>query len=148
MKLYTAPDPDGFLFSLISSSMFLTWQKTVGGRLKSDPSFSITLVWNNFPLPDMSAPARAKIIQAGEAVVKARQLYPNRTLAQHYSANAMSSELLDAHAALDRLVDRAFGIGKANPGFRERQEVLFSCYAELASGLLAGGPKKKRARTT
>ena len=28
---FHAQDPDGLLFALVSSSMFITWQKTVGG---------------------------------------------------------------------------------------------------------------------
>ena len=39
---FTCPDPDGFAFGIIESSMFLTWQKTVGGRIKSDLRFSKT----------------------------------------------------------------------------------------------------------
>ncbi|MFN3315980.1 MAG: type IIL restriction-modification enzyme MmeI, partial [Raineya sp.] len=46
MKIYWTIDPDGLQFALASSSMMITWQRTVGGRLKSDPSFSNTLVWN------------------------------------------------------------------------------------------------------
>src|SRR5699024_5793813 len=33
--VFQTPDEDGLQFALISSSMFITWQKTVGGRLKS-----------------------------------------------------------------------------------------------------------------
>lgn len=61
-KLYTATDPDGFLFAIISSSMFITWQKAVGGRLKSDLNFSNTIVWNNLPLPEVDPKLRAQII--------------------------------------------------------------------------------------
>lgn len=41
--VFTAVDPDGLLFGLISSSMFMAWQKAVGGRLKSDIRFANTL---------------------------------------------------------------------------------------------------------
>lgn len=33
-KVYTCIDPDGFAFALISSSMFITWQKTTKVRLQ------------------------------------------------------------------------------------------------------------------
>src|SRR5699024_6962353 len=49
-QTFKAADPDGFAFGIASSSMFITWQKTVGGRLKSDYRFSNTIVWNNLPL--------------------------------------------------------------------------------------------------
>ena len=64
-KIYACPDPDGFAFAIISSSMFITWQKTIGGRLKSDPSFSSTIVWNNLPLPSITDQLRTQIIKVG-----------------------------------------------------------------------------------
>ena len=79
-KVYTCPDPDGFVFAIISS-MFITWQRTVGGRIKSDPSCSTDIVWNNLPLPAVSPEVRAQIIKAGEGVLKARALKPDRSLA-------------------------------------------------------------------
>jgi hypothetical protein len=48
---FHAVDVDGFLFGIISSSIFLVWLDTVGGRIKGDPRFSNTLVWNTLPLP-------------------------------------------------------------------------------------------------
>lgn len=42
-SVYTALDPDGLLFALVSSSMFITWQRTVGGALESRLRFSNTL---------------------------------------------------------------------------------------------------------
>src|SRR5699024_3280521 len=57
--VYGAVDPDGVIFSIASSSMFITWMKTVGGRMKSDLSFSSTITWNNFPLPHLSQQQRA-----------------------------------------------------------------------------------------
>src|SRR5699024_7048203 len=80
-KLYTAEDPTGLLFGLISSSMFITWQKTVGGRLKSDLNFANTLTWNTFPVPELSEQDRAAIINGGKAVLEARAKFPSRSLA-------------------------------------------------------------------
>lgn len=134
-KLYVAPDPDGVLFGIVASSMFVTWQKTVGNRLKSDPSFSNTLVWNNLPLPPLTPQARKKIIAAGVAVQAARDLYPSRSLAEHYNPLAMDPTLIAAHNKLDALVDRAFGAAKTCANERERQAVLFARYQELTNPL-------------
>lgn len=130
---FTAPDPDGFLFALISSSMFITWQKTVGGRIKSDLRFSNTVVWNNLPLPVVDDELRQKICDAGAVILEVRGKHPGRSLSEHYSPFAMSPELLKAHAALDRLVDKAFGAGKVLNGELERQEVLMNQYRKMAS---------------
>ena len=130
-KLFTADDPDGFAFAIASSSMFITWQKTVGGRLKSDVSFSNTVVWNNLPLPKLEPETRQKIIDAGHGVLEAREKHPERTLAQHYNPLVMDPELLKAHAKLDASVDTAFGAKGSCEDEKQRQEILFARYAEL-----------------
>ena len=80
-QLYTALDPDGFLFGVISSSMFITWQRTVGGRMKSDLRFSNKIVWNTLSLPEVSDKQRATIIAAGQGVLEARAKQPGVSLA-------------------------------------------------------------------
>lgn len=131
IKLFTADDPDGYLFGIMSSSMFLTWQLTVGGRMKSDPSFSSTIVWNNLPLPEISEDQRQRIIKAGQGVLAARELHPERSLAEHYNPLAMDPALVKAHDALDREVDKAFGAARKLTTERQRQELLFENYAAL-----------------
>lgn len=132
---FTAKDPDGFLFAVISSSMFMAWQRAVGGRIKSDLRFSNTIVWNNLPLPPVDPKTRTKIIAAGEAVLAARDLHPNRSLAEHYNPLAMDTALIAAHNKLDALVDRAFGATKTCTTERERQAILFAGYERLTSPL-------------
>lgn len=130
---FQCEDPDGFAFAIASSSMFITWQRTVGGRLKSDLRFSNTVVWNNLPLPKVNADVREKICEAGQKILEVRSKYPDRSLAEHYSPLAMSPELLKAHAALDRLVDKAFGSKTALDSEMGRQEVLMSQYKKLTA---------------
>jgi hypothetical protein len=131
--VYTTPDKDGFAFAIFASSMFITWQKTVGGRLKSDPRFTNTLVWNTLPLPKVSAVVRAAVIVAGEKVLDARALHPTRSLADHYNPLAMDPTLIAAHNALDRIVDKAFGGRGTLKGEPDRQRVLFQRYEELTT---------------
>lgn len=132
-KVYTAEDPDGLLFGLISSSMFITWQRTVGGRLKSDLNFANTLTWNTFPVPELEEKQREAIIKAGEKVLEARALHPERSLAEHYNPLAMAPELLKAHDALDKAVDTAFGAPRKLTTEKQRLELLFKNYEELTS---------------
>jgi len=133
IKLFTVEDNDGLLFAIISSSMFMTWQKTIGGRMKSDPSFSNTIVWNNFPVPELEERTRDRVIAAGKKVLAARELQPERTLADHYEPQAMAPELLKAHDALDREVDKAFGATRKLTNERQREKLLFQNYEALAS---------------
>ena len=130
---FTAEDPTGYLFAIISSSMFLAWQKAVGGRIKSDLRFSATVVWNNLPLPDVTDRVRQQIITAGQGVLEARAQRPERSLAEHYNPLTMTTELIKAHDALDRVVDKAFGARKTLHTDAERQEILFKRYAEMTA---------------
>lgn len=132
-QLYTALDPDGFLFGIISSSMFITWQRTVGGRMKSDLRFSNKIVWNTLPLPEVSDKQRAAIIAAGQGVMDARAEQPGVSLADMYNPLAMAPSLLKAHRALDHAVDRAFGARKALETNEERLAILFKRYQEMTA---------------
>lgn len=111
--------------------MFITWQKTIGGRLESRIRFANTLTWNTFPVPELDKKTRQRIINAGKKVLDARALHPERSLAEHYNPLAMSPELVKAHDALDREVDKAFGAPRKLTTERQRQELLFVSYAEL-----------------
>ena len=132
-QLYTALDPDGFLFGIISSPMFITWQRTVGGRMKSDLRFSNKIVWNTLPLPEVSDKQRAAIIAAGQGVLDARAEQPGVSLADMYNPLAMSPSLLKAHRVLDRAVDRAFGAKKPLETNEERLALLFKRYQEMTA---------------
>lgn len=143
---FTIADPDGLAFALLSSSAFLAWQKAVGGRIKSDLRFSSTLTWNTFPLPTLSDEQRAAIIAGGQAVLAARALHPERSLADHYIPLAMAPELLRAHRQLDMAIDKALGLrGTATEDSRLR--TLFTNYQQLiTAGELAMPAKPTRQR--
>lgn len=132
-KIFKAEDPDGFAFAIMSSSMFITWQKTVGGRIKADPNFSNTVVWNNLPLPSVPATLREKVIDAGHNILKAREKHPKRSLAEHYNPLVMDPDLLKAHENLDAVVDKAFGAEALCTDEDERRKILFSKYAEMTA---------------
>lgn len=128
---FVAADPDGLQFGLISSSMFITWQKTVGGRLESRLRFANTLTWNTFPVPELDDQTSQRIIDAGKKVLAARELHPDRSLADHYNPLAMDPALIKAHDALDKEVDKAMGASRKLTTERQRQEILFANYARM-----------------
>lgn len=150
---FTAIDPDGFLFGLISSSMFITWQRAIGGRLESRFNFSNTVVWNNFPLPEISEEQRRKVIAAGRKVLAAREAIEERagepvSLADMYASLAtMDPALRAAHDELDSAVDVAFGASRRCSSDEARLKILFERYQELTAAEEAAKPAKKpRAR--
>ncbi|MDN6284023.1 MAG: GcrY protein, partial [Corynebacterium sp.] len=129
----TLPDPDGLQFALMSSSMFVTWQKAVGGRIKSDLRFGTTLTWNTFPVPELDEKTSTSINMAGQGVLDARALHPDRSLADAYNPLAMDPALVKAHDKLDREADRAFGSDRRLTTERQRLEILFTRYAEMTA---------------
>lgn len=148
---FEADDPDGLAFAAISSSAFVSWQKAIGGRIKSDLRFSNTLTWNTFPLPALSDEQRAAVIAGGKAVLEARAMYPERSLADHYNPLAMAPDLLRAHRQLDAAVDKTLGLrGTVTEDARLR--ALFTSYRELITAnelaMPAKTPRRRSAKTS
>ena len=131
-KIYKCEDLDGYAFAIACSSMFMTWQKSIGGRLKSDPSFSNTLVWNSLPLPPISPELKTQIIQQGFEITKVRESLESKSLADMYNPLGMNPILIKAHEGLDKLVDKAFGAKKPLSNNVERETLLFEQYLTLS----------------
>lgn len=132
---FLATDADGFSFSILSSAMFMAWQKAVGGRIKSDLRFNKLLTWNTFPLPEVSAEARQQIIDAGHEVLAARRSMGDTSLADIYAPGNIPDELLEAHAQLDRAVDALFRVDSPKSEL-ERQALLLLLYDKARSAAL------------
>src|SRR5699024_12077109 len=94
-------------------------------------SLSSSLVWNTFPIPELSGVERQAIIDGGLSVLEARAKFPNRSLSEHYAPLSMDPDLLKAHDKLDRAVDTAFGAPRKLTNEKNRQELLFQNYVKL-----------------
>lgn len=129
--LFVIEDPEGLNFAIMESSMFMTWLKTVGGRLESRCRFSNTVVWNNLPLPQLSDELRREVIDAGREVIDARAGHEGQSLADLYDPDFMPADLRKAHQRLDKVVDVAFGAKKTCADNEERLQVLFDRYVEM-----------------
>ena len=143
-KIQYVPNATPFTFGILTSTAHMAWMRTVGGRLKSDYSYSAKLVYNTFPWPEPTALQRATVEKAAQAVLDARAQFPDATLADLYDSRTMPPDLAKAHDALDRVVDRCY----KPQGFqsdRERVEHLFKLYEQLVAPLaVAEKPKKPR----
>lgn len=128
---FLAPDPTGVLFAVISSSMFITWQRTVGGCLESRLRFASTLTWNTLPLPELTDDELDHLRSAGAGVLAARDALGNPSLAKLYDPDLMAPALRDAHNHLDDVVDRAFGASARCETPLQRQKLLFEQYRRV-----------------
>ncbi|MCR5038279.1 MAG: methylase [Bacteroidales bacterium] len=87
----------------------MAWMRAVAGRLKSDYRYSKDVVYNNFPWPNPTEAQKAKIEQTAKAILDARALYPDSSLADLYDETLMPIELRKAHQENDRAVMQAYG---------------------------------------
>ncbi len=110
------PNATLYHFGVLTSNVHMSWMRTVCGRLKSDYRYSKEIVYNNFPWPTLTAEQRAKIEQTAQAILDARALYPDCSLAEMYGDKMyIFSELSKAHQQNDKAVMQAYGFwGKLN----------------------------------
>ena len=114
-KLFCMQNSTLYHFGILTSNIHMAWMRAVCGRLKSDYSYSNTIVYNNFPWPTPSEAQRAKIEQAAQEILDARAKYPDASLADLYDELTMPPELRKAHQRNDRAVMEAYGFwGKLN----------------------------------
>lgn len=132
MAIYDAPL---WLLGLLESRMHMTWMRSVGGRLKTDYRYSAGLVYNTFPVPELSTRRKNEIEDLVLKILDIRD-EEGGTLAELYGSplaeknpKPMNARLLEAHQELDRVVDRAY----KPSGFKddaERLSMLLEMYAE------------------
>jgi hypothetical protein len=108
-KLFMLQDAGLYHFGILTSNVHNAWMRVVCGRLKSDYSYSNTIVYNNFPWPDPSDDLRQAIEEAAQAVLDARDSCPDSSLADLYDPLTMPPILAKAHSRLDKLVWKAYG---------------------------------------
>ena len=103
------PDASLYHFGILTSNVHMAWTRAVCGRLKSDYSYSNTIVYNNFPWPSPTEEQQRKIENTAQAILAARALYPNSNLAALYDPLTMPTELRRAHTLNDKAVMAAYG---------------------------------------
>ena len=126
------PDATPYHFGIVTSRMHNAWARAVAGRLKSDYRYSKDIVYNNFVWPTVSADLRTSIESAAQAVLDARAAHPTATLADLYDPRMMPPDLVKAHAHLDALVDKAYGLAPSCTD-ADRVAHLFKLYADMTT---------------
>ena len=108
-KVRIMPDGELYHFGVLTSNVHMAWMRTICCRLKSDYSYTVNDVYNNFPWPDPTPEQRTRIEQTAQAILDARALYPDSSLADLYDELTMPPELRKAHTANDMAVMAAYG---------------------------------------
>lgn len=118
------PNASLYHFGVLISNVHNAWMRVVAGRMKSDYQYSNKIVYNNFPWPTPTEEQKAKIERTAQAILDARALYPDSSLADLYDEVTMPPELRKAHQENDKAVMRAYG-------FDIKTTTETSCVAEL-----------------
>ena len=103
------PNATLYEFGILTSNVHNAWMRVVAGRLKSDYRYSATIVYNNFPWPNPTKEQQAKIEKTAQAILNARTIYKDCSLADLYDDVAMTPELRKAHQLNDKAVMEAYG---------------------------------------
>jgi len=124
------PDATIYHFGVIDSIVHMAWMRVVCGRLKSDYRYAGSVVYNNFPWPQVTEAQRTKIEQTAQGILDARALYPDSSFADLYDDLTMPYELQKAHRANDAAVLEAYGFPK-DATESDIVARLFKMYQEL-----------------
>ena len=123
-KLFVIESSTLYIFGVLNSNVHMAWTRSICGRLKSDYSYSNTIVYNNFPWPNPTEKQKENIMKSAQAILDARAKYPNSSLADLYDELTMPVELRTAHQKNDIAVMEAYG-------FDWRNMTESDCVAEL-----------------
>ena len=131
-KLFTMQNATLYHFGVLTSNVHMAWMRAVCGRLEMRYSYSNTIVYNNFPWPTITPEQEAEISRTAQAILDARNLYPDCSLADLYDEVTMPVELRRAHQANDKAVMKAYGL-PITTSESDTVAHLFKLYEELTT---------------
>lgn len=127
-RVFLIPNADLFMFGILNSNVHNAWMRKVAVRLKDDYSYSKDLVYNTFPIPELTEEHKLKIAETAQAILDARGLYPNSSLADLYDPLTMPQELKKAHIQNDKAVMQAYGFSVKDTSETDCVEALMRMY--------------------
>ncbi len=129
--VHLIPNATLYHFGVLESNVHMAWMRVVCGRLEMRYRYSKDVVYNNFPWPTPTDEQRRRIEQTAQAILDAREKYPDSSLADLYDETAMPSELRKAHQENDRAVMEAYGFNWHCMKESQCVEELFRLYEKL-----------------
>ena len=129
-KCQYIPEATIYQFGILTSNVHMAWMRTVAGRLEMRYSYS-PAVYNNFPWCDPTTEQKNKIEQTAQAILDARIMYPDNSLADLYDSLTMPPELKRAHTENDKAVMKAYGFNIKEMSEADCVARLLEMYREL-----------------
>lgn len=131
-KLFALYDAPIWNMALIASRLHWVWIGTVCVRMRTDFSYSNTLGWNTFPIPQLTDKNKADLTHCAEGILLAREAHFPATIADLYDPETMPANLREAHDRNDEVLERIY-IGRRFRNDTERLEKLFELYTKMTS---------------
>ncbi len=131
-----------WVFALLTSKTHMVWLRAVGGKMKTDYRYSSTIVYNNFPVPEISDAMKERLTTAALRVLDVREYHCEKTLAELYDPVLMPADLRAAHAEVDVLVDSVYS-KRSYVSDEQRLSDLFAMYEAMTGVEASKGSKKK-----
>lgn len=125
------PNATLYHFGILTSNVHMAWTRTVCGYLGTSYRYSASVVYNNFVWCNPTAEQKQKIEHTAKAILDARALYPDSSLADLYDELTMPPELRKAHQANDRAVMQAYGFDVKTMTESQCVAELMKMYQEL-----------------
>ena len=139
-------DAEPWLFALLTSRMHMAWLRAVGGQMGTSLRYSNTIVYNTFPVPELSDANKEALTEAALRVLDVREYHCDSTLAELYDPEKMPRNLKEAHGVVDGLVDKLYS-KRVFEDDEARLSTLFAMYEEaIAAEKEAEENKPKRTR--
>ena len=132
-SLIVGYDVDMVVFGILMSKMQMVWMRAVAGRLQLGLRYSVNLIYNNFPFPEINENSKKMIENTAMGVLAIREAYPEFNLQKLYNPDTMPADLANAHKLLDEAVDSCYSKKKLN-NESERLTILFQLF-EIMTGV-------------
>ena len=145
-KVFGITCPDIWLLSIICSRMNTVWVSTVCARIRTDYSYTNTLGWNTFPVPNLTEQNTRDLTRCAEDILLAREVNFPATIADIYDPDRMPADLRSAHERNDEVLERIY-IGRCFRNDTERLEKLFDLYTKMTAEEAKAGSKKAKPKT-
>ena len=125
-------DAEPWIFGVVTSLMHMVWVRAVCGTLGTSTRYSAELCYNTFPFPKITDQQKQRIEHCVQDILRVREKYSERTMAELYDPDKMPKDLLDAHHSLDGVIESCY---RRKPFENDEQRLahLFKMYEMITN---------------
>lgn len=125
-------DVSSWVLGILTSKMHMVWVTSVCGTLGTSTRYSAEICYNTFPFPKITDQQKKRIELCVQDILRVREKYSERTMAELYDPDKMPKDLLDAHHSLDLVIESCY---RKKPFENDEQRLthLFKMYEMMVN---------------